>query len=519
MNAASARSSAKVTAAGSATVLVAEETFIYSRLTTPDALRLLKVQPGTDNGLVKVKLWEATEAVPYRCLSYMWGDQTERYPIVLNGKAATVGRNLLDFLQMAEHRFPNITIWVDAVCINQTDDEEKSIQVQRMGDIFANATEVLCWLGNDAGLAALLEWAGKPRNVVKRAIYHLPVQKTPRQMRANVEDLYQHPYWRRAWIQQEIILAQSIRLLCGHVEVEPAALKKCKVSMLAWMWTPKSRKKIGREQFHLGKVIKLLLTHQRRIIHHMEGLLINNGIPSECFDPRDRIYALLALALHGKAFKVDYSEGIVDLFFRALWYFPNALQLHNIEVFWDALRITPEIIEQAVQKNGKDIALHLPMRRIQPVPDRARQLKGAFNSGRTVRCTNLPARYHYVRASIDDFHHGDILLCRGALIDRFGIHAVVHPIEPTSEDHFTLSVHAGSFRHHYRLPSSKNTELWSMVDGVHSKVTKWSEVLRIADLGPVVTGYEDTSWYSTPYFELRTTHHFFIAAIEFAKSK
>lgn len=323
------------------TAVVDQETFAYSRLTTPESLRLLKVQPGTINNLVQVELWEATESVAYRCLSYMWGDQTERCSILLNGKAATVGRSLLGFLQMAEQRLPDVTIWIDAVCISQTDDEEKSTQVQRMGDIFANATEVLSWLGNDPGLTALLEWAAKPRNVMQRALYHIPVQKVPRHLRASVLDLASHRYWDRAWVQQEIILARSIRLLCGHVEIEPIALKRLKVSMLVFRWYPRTRRQVNREQFALAKVEERL-TRQRRSTPKMESFLMHNSSAIQCFDSRDRIYALLALTRHGKGFKVDYSEGIVDLFFRALMYFPIALELEHMEVYWSALRLTPE---------------------------------------------------------------------------------------------------------------------------------------------------------------------------------
>lgn len=159
------------------------------------------------------------------------------------------------------------------------------------------------------------------------------------------------------------------------------------------------------------------------------------------------------------------------------------------------------------------------MRRIQAVPDQKRRLKGAFYPGTTVRCTNLPARYRMWCASIADFHDDDMLLCCGAFDDRFTFHAVVHPTDSASEDRFTISVHAGTLGHHYRLPFSEHTELWSKVEDVRSKLTKWSEVRRIAELGPVVTDHKDTSWYSMPYSELKMTHQFFIAAVKFVKSR
>jgi len=50
-------------------------------------------------------------------------------------------------------------LWIDAICINQNDNAEKSVQVQRMDLIYSNATQVIAWLGanrwtNDLGSRA-----------------------------------------------------------------------------------------------------------------------------------------------------------------------------------------------------------------------------------------------------------------------------------------------------------------------------------------------------------------------------
>jgi hypothetical protein len=45
------------------------------------------------------------------------------------------------------------TLWVDTVCINQGDDEEKRMHVQRMDLVYANAG---CWGGG--GLVGGLSW-------------------------------------------------------------------------------------------------------------------------------------------------------------------------------------------------------------------------------------------------------------------------------------------------------------------------------------------------------------------------
>lgn len=37
--------------------------------------------------------------------------------------------------------------WIDAICINQQDDAEKSTQVQAMRDVYDQAKLVIAWLG------------------------------------------------------------------------------------------------------------------------------------------------------------------------------------------------------------------------------------------------------------------------------------------------------------------------------------------------------------------------------------
>lgn len=38
-------------------------------------------------------------------------------------------------------------LWIDAICINQKDTDEKNIQIPLMGDIYKTASQVVVWLG------------------------------------------------------------------------------------------------------------------------------------------------------------------------------------------------------------------------------------------------------------------------------------------------------------------------------------------------------------------------------------
>ncbi|KAH7343101.1 heterokaryon incompatibility, partial [Pyrenochaeta sp. MPI-SDFR-AT-0127] len=83
----------------------------------------------------------------YEALSYTWGDPKERLPILVNETEVPVTRNLHAALEHFRSETIDVVLWVDALCINQTDDVEKSKQVDLMTKIYAYATSTRVWLG------------------------------------------------------------------------------------------------------------------------------------------------------------------------------------------------------------------------------------------------------------------------------------------------------------------------------------------------------------------------------------
>lgn len=112
-------------------------------------IRLLQLLPGKDNDVLECRLFiSAGRQEKYEALSYVWGDPTATETILVNGTRCHVGQNLMQALQhlrQAEH--PRL-LWVDALCINQNDIEERAKQVQIMGEIYGNAYRTVVWLGD-----------------------------------------------------------------------------------------------------------------------------------------------------------------------------------------------------------------------------------------------------------------------------------------------------------------------------------------------------------------------------------
>ena len=83
----------------------------------------------------------------YEALSYVWGDDPEPHTSYVDGRILEVTPNLDEALRNIRFRSRRRILWIDAICINQTNVSEKNHQVYQMHTIFANAAEVLVWLG------------------------------------------------------------------------------------------------------------------------------------------------------------------------------------------------------------------------------------------------------------------------------------------------------------------------------------------------------------------------------------
>ncbi|OTA96145.1 hypothetical protein M434DRAFT_393232 [Hypoxylon sp. CO27-5] len=114
-------------------------------------VRLLRIVPGKGNIECLLHQIPLTEVKFFYALSYVWGDVTEKKTIMLEGQPFQITQNLYEALHQFRERpydlgYPEDYFWIDAICINQEDIEERSRQVSRMIDIY-HAGHVVIWLG------------------------------------------------------------------------------------------------------------------------------------------------------------------------------------------------------------------------------------------------------------------------------------------------------------------------------------------------------------------------------------
>ncbi|KAF2827086.1 HET-domain-containing protein, partial [Ophiobolus disseminans] len=149
----------------------------------------------------------------YEALSYVWGAPGSEDTIHIGESVIQIRQNLGTAIrQLRCSRHATITIWIDAICINQGDMTEKNHQVSMMGEIYSRASQVVVWLGRSEESAnrvsnAIVQWTGfdVASNGSSGA---LAVDSTLANFPKGVlNDILSRPYWSRLWVVQEITLA------------------------------------------------------------------------------------------------------------------------------------------------------------------------------------------------------------------------------------------------------------------------------------------------------------------------
>ncbi|KAF2188540.1 heterokaryon incompatibility, partial [Zopfia rhizophila CBS 207.26] len=175
----------------------------------------------------------------YNALSYTWGDPrtplfqgifpeqaNRKFPLIIDGRVLYVTQNLFHALERIRNidrnrpRPNGVTlhqyIWIDAVCINQSDVAERSSQVAMMDRIYKSAHTVVCWLGkDDRYTATALQLMHRlayipPEEYPRYASLGLNHSNASKQEWEALVAFFRRPYFRRAWIVQEVMLAQRL---------------------------------------------------------------------------------------------------------------------------------------------------------------------------------------------------------------------------------------------------------------------------------------------------------------------
>ncbi|KAF3000693.1 hypothetical protein E8E13_002202 [Curvularia kusanoi] len=187
----------------------------------------------------------------FEALSYVWGDEHAKRTVQISGYSVEVTRMLYTAFEHLRYPLEKRTLWIDQVCIDQTNDDEKSHQVSLMRTIYKKCSQCVVWLGgipSDKGFSKLdAEVAMAFIHTMAYGRYDLsevdPKIRTflandvsGKKARKAFEALIMggNPWWSRVWTLQEASLPAEATLhwgpLCVPLETVELAARRLKAT-------------------------------------------------------------------------------------------------------------------------------------------------------------------------------------------------------------------------------------------------------------------------------------------------
>ena len=263
-------------------------------------IRLLELLPGRRNDDIRgnLRVVSLNKLPSYEALSYTWGEpveakeSVERKSLCINGcQRIGITKNLFTALRRLRYHIAGRTIWIDAICIDQSDSTEREKQVSIMGEIYKKASSVLVWLGEYPNASSTDQWRMR-RPHWKRKGTSLVVKSRGHKF---AEALNQalcdaEPKWyERAWIIQEFVLSNEIVLCFGPVST---AYDQTHIRDLLMIYpTPVP----GLLAFYERTADMMRLKHGMADTVQSISDAALLACMSSCRDPKDKVYSLLSL--------------------------------------------------------------------------------------------------------------------------------------------------------------------------------------------------------------------------------
>ncbi|EQB48552.1 hypothetical protein CGLO_12180 [Colletotrichum gloeosporioides Cg-14] len=307
------------------------------------------------------------EEASYSALSYVWGSSSELHQIEINGQPFFVTQNLHDALQQLSRNGVSVLLWIDAICIEQSDREEKTHQVGMMRDIFSNAATVYIWLGpgteetdqvmdivskygprlyacnaldlpsNGEKTLSLRKFVmgqlepdeqstvemGPATEIAATAVdLFTEYQENGKVLVPGLSDILHRSYWCRIWVIQEVALAREAVVMVGgrrvSLDVFDAALTTMwyvgRVTILKHSMTLYPTKALEvRGMLRQGLREPLL----RRVLWETGAAPDRPHYAAS--DPRDLLIGLLGLLneKEKRGLKLNYTQSVTEVFTRA----------------------------------------------------------------------------------------------------------------------------------------------------------------------------------------------------------
>ena len=289
--------------------------FQYRSLESPSEIRVVSLRRGSGTDLIEcVLLHTEIHDQPYQALSYEWGLPSDDDPIILmDSFPVRIRTNLHEALKMIRLPDGDVWMWIDALCINQEDPQERGHQVSMMDGIYSSAEIVIVWLGeardgSDFAMETFAKPSKLPQLIKKRSF-----QESQRQA---LVSLAYRSYWSRVWVLQEIYLARSFVVRCGCKCISDADLNTALVTFHQddgqdyCIQIAKSTL----EQHRLAKLFQEKNVFEFNSLGRWLRVCMVRNLQSS--QPHDLIYALLGIAHDCPKGTIvpDYDKPLLDVY-------------------------------------------------------------------------------------------------------------------------------------------------------------------------------------------------------------
>ncbi|KAF2006863.1 HET-domain-containing protein [Amniculicola lignicola CBS 123094] len=320
--------------------LGARDALLYTPLDHSE-FRILVLHPGFQNDDISVDLEKdnLSSPRPFQALSYVWGPEPALHPIFATGnKQISIKPNLFQALQRIRRPRSTLRLWIDSICIDQSNTSERNLQVQRMGEIFRKAQDVWIWLGeeysNSDTAMDLVSAISFSRFSWKKTQWNIHGMLA-------FNDLLGRPWFQRGWVVQEAAFSTNSIVVCGDRQINwrdlTISIRLVQMRLEFESSHDGSTELVSRLRRLLGNFQDSPATRLLEVVDSVfkkrdDGSLVKTmrlerlvelGTSLDTTDPRDSIYALLNLA-NDTSPKIpqttpgiivpDYDKGMLEVF-------------------------------------------------------------------------------------------------------------------------------------------------------------------------------------------------------------
>ena len=191
-------------------------------------IRLFKIVYAGDEVCCHIQPFDLAVCPAFEAVSYCWSAASFTKHINIGQSTHHVTEHLFEALKSMHLTLSTQWLWVDQICINQDDNDEKATQVGLMSQIYSKAQRAIVWLGVDShesalamehveGVAELIKSYEFDEDFARSSPVELGFPHEDEQVWPAFQYLLKRNYFKRLWVIQEMVFSRNIVFLCGRL--------------------------------------------------------------------------------------------------------------------------------------------------------------------------------------------------------------------------------------------------------------------------------------------------------------